>query len=89
MKLYNFEKEEKNWDEREEGLPTHFVRRHPRKFGLPKALQTTNFVCCLAFFVLVSLHKRACDAALNEKSLSTLLRGFVARTRFELVTSGL
>jgi len=48
MKLYNFEKEENNWDEREEGLPTHFVRRHPRKFGLPKALQTTNFVCCLA-----------------------------------------
>jgi len=27
MKLYNFEKEENNWDEREEGLPTHFVER--------------------------------------------------------------
>jgi hypothetical protein len=71
------------------GLPTHFVRRHPRMFELPKALQTTNFVCCLAFFVLVSLHKQACDAALNEKSLSTLLRGFVARSGFEPETSGL
>ena len=68
------------------GLPTTSASSW---VALPKALQTTNFVCCLAFFVLVSLHKRACDAALNEKSLSTLLRGFVARSGFEPETSGL
>jgi len=32
----------------------------------------------LAFFVLVCFHKQAFDAALNEKSLSTLLTGFAA-----------
>jgi hypothetical protein len=68
------------------GLPTTSASSW---VALPKALQTTNLVFCLAFFVLVSLHKQACDAALNEKSLSTLLRGFVARSGFEPETSGL
>jgi len=35
----------------------------------PKPFKQTRGVC-LAFLILVSLHKRACDAALNEKSLS-------------------
>ena len=54
------------------------LRRHPRKFALPKALQTTNFVCCLAFLLFVCLRKQAFDTASKQKSLSTLLRGFVA-----------
>ena len=35
----------------------------------PKPFKQTLRVC-FAFFIFVSLHKRACDAALNEKSLS-------------------
>jgi phage baseplate assembly protein gpV len=34
----------------------------------------------LAFFILVSLHKRACDAALNEKSLSTCVERLCSET---------
>jgi hypothetical protein len=42
----------------------------PQQFDLPKAFQTIRDANRLAFFILVSLHKRACDAASNEKSLS-------------------
>ncbi len=42
----------------------------PQQFALPKAFQTTNFVCCLAFLLLVCLRKRAFDTASKQKSLS-------------------
>ena len=51
---------------------------HPLQFDKPKALQTTNLVCCLAFLLFVCLRKQALDTASKQKSLSTLLRGFVA-----------
>jgi len=38
----------------------------PGYLTLPKAFSTQLFDLCWALFILVSLHKRACDAALNE-----------------------
>ncbi len=67
MKLYNFEKEENNWDEREEGWPMLRIVI-PNKFALPKALQTTNFVCCLAFLMLTCLREQALDAVRIKKA---------------------
>jgi hypothetical protein len=45
------------------------LKRHPKWAPYPKPFKQTRSVC-LAFLILVSLHKRAYDAALNEKSLS-------------------
>jgi hypothetical protein len=53
----------------------------------PKPFKQTRSVC-LAFLILASLHKRACDAALNEKSLSLcdrLCRAYGIRTRITSV----
>jgi len=44
------------------GLPAHFIRRHPKRAPYPKPFKQMRSVC-LAFLILVSLHKRACDAA--------------------------
>jgi hypothetical protein len=46
-----------------------FTSLSSSQFALPKAFQTIRFANVLPFFILVSLHKQACDAALNEKSL--------------------
>ena len=55
------------------------------RFGylaLPKAFPTQILDLCFAFFILVSLHKHACVAALNEKSLLRFIGGgFVSRSR--------
>jgi hypothetical protein len=45
------------------GLSTHFVRRLPRKFALPKALQTIRDANRLTFLTLIRSIKRACFAA--------------------------
>ncbi len=45
------------------------------RFGipaLPKAFPTQIVDLCWPFFILISLHKQACDAASNEKSLLRL-----------------
>ncbi len=47
------------------GLSTHFVRRLPRKFDLPKAFQTIRDSNRLAFLTLIHSIKRACFAALH------------------------
>jgi hypothetical protein len=57
--------------------------------ALPKAFQTIRDANRLAFLTLIRSIKRACFAASYKKSLSTLLRGFVARSGFEPETSGL
>jgi hypothetical protein len=51
------------------GLP---MLRIVSRFGylvLPKAFPTQIVDLCWAFFILISLHKQACAAASNEKSL--------------------
>ncbi len=69
------------------GLPAHFIRRHPNGALYPKPFKS-KLCLLLAFLILVSLHKRACDAALNEKSLSLcdrLCRAYGIRTRITSV----
>ena len=41
---------------------------HPQQFDKLKALQTTNFVCCLAFLMLTCLQERALDAVRIKKA---------------------
>jgi hypothetical protein len=61
----------------------------PECFALPKAFKTIRDANRLAFLLFVCLRKQAFDTASKQKSLSTLLRGFVARSGFEPETSGL
>jgi hypothetical protein len=57
-------------DPRFNGIASSLRSLSSSLFALPKACQTIRFANSLPFFILVSLHKQACDAALNEKSLS-------------------